>query len=241
MSMEWIKDHRSTILTVASAVGVVATGIMAARSQMKVDQILMDEEKPAKKKIVKAYAPAVAVGAATVGVIIASAVTSSEEKKKLTKLLLATEASFTAYRNYVRNVDEELDAKAMEVAKERVKVIERVEVKEVPNKITIVEPFTKMEFTIDEVDFWCGLNETNKFLAQHGYAEYGDFLDNIGYFRIEGTEDLFWDMEYLCEELGCVYIDADLYPRPDGKYDIGFEMAPSLAQKENACLTNNIL
>lgn len=234
---EFVQEHRSDILSVAAGIGVITTGVLSARSQMKVDELLMNENvKPTKKQIIKSYAPAVISGAITIGCVAAADVMSNEDKKALTKMLLTTEAAFGAYRNYIKKNDPELDRQASESAKERVKTIEQIKEVQVPNRITIVEPFTNVEFTIDETDFWVGLNETNRYLAQFGFASYGDFLEHIGYFRIEGTDDLYWDMEYLCEESGYVYINLDLVPYKNdpSKYTIMFDLKPSISQKENA-------
>lgn len=93
---------KSIVLSCIAGIGVVATGLLSAKSALKAEKLETKKEKAI------AYIPAVASGCATLVCIGASTYISGEEIAALTVACAATAQKFANYRKAVReNVSEE--------------------------------------------------------------------------------------------------------------------------------------
>lgn len=125
----FLKRNGSTILTVAGAVGVVATAVMAVKATPKAMTLLelAEEEKGeelTKTEIFKtaapAYIPAAATGVSTIACIFGANVLNKRQQAALTSAYALLDSSYKEYKNKVKELHgEEADAEIKtEIAKD---------------------------------------------------------------------------------------------------------------------------
>ena len=193
------------ILTGVACVGVVATGVLAAKGGVKAhrecvlekyrknqgeqedDKIIELTKKEKFQCSWKAYVPAVAVGAITVGTIIFGEVTHVKTEKSLMAAAAMSTALLERYEQVVR---ERTDA---EVAKEiREEVIsevtgdmmkgfsEDVHTSYSDNKMLCYDPYTETFFRATQIELLNGEIEVNKTLMNGGGTSCAQFLSMFG-------------------------------------------------------------
>lgn len=105
MGIRFVKPtakQKSLILSVLAGIGVIATGVVSAKCAKKTS------EEDTKLEKAKTYAPAAAVGAATIGCIALSTYISGEEITAVTAAAVAIGQKFSNYKKAVKeNTTEE--------------------------------------------------------------------------------------------------------------------------------------
>lgn len=237
MKIKW-----DVVATIIGCIGVPTTGILACRSQMKVDEILFNkpEEEPVnKKEIVKQYLPAVISGAVTIGAIIFAEAKNSSEKKFLSKALLASEAGFGAYRNYISGQSTQLDNEAMACAeKAKSGIMSDAEYAQVRKftEMTIYEPITKEFINIPEADFYHSLLDINRTFAETAYVSLDAWIMKLKGVHIPGADEVGWDADIVWNTTGEYTLDFCLIPDVVNGiecYRIEYNHDPSTLDYEN--------
>lgn len=101
------------ILAIASSIGVAATTILAVKSTPKAEKVinelkekgeLKDQKIEVAKKVIPIYAPALAVGMATITSVVASTVISKKTEASLSAAALLLEQGYKKYQGKVKDV-----------------------------------------------------------------------------------------------------------------------------------------
>lgn len=168
---------KSVVLSVIAGIGVVATGFLSARGVRKA------ADKETRKEKVIAYAPAVAVGAATIGCIAGSTYISTEEIAMVTATCAAIGQRFADYKKSVEEVatDEErkqIDISFYEKEIERLEheLAEREHPRDDDDWCTFVDSYSGYTFKapLEQVEY--GLKEAMDLYDEQGFLHWGDIF-----------------------------------------------------------------
>lgn len=194
---EAIEKILPTLLSVAAAVGVGATAILAARGHKRATDILAEHELPEdapKKEVIKEvakltwkeYAPAVGVGAVTVGMIFASNGMHLEKEAALVGLVgvLGSRVKYMDREVIKRYGKEALDAIRHDILDDEVKdhadKLEKVVRKKHKDTDGVYyDPFTNQFFWSNEEDILKSLNVVNEAINNNESISLADFLLEI--------------------------------------------------------------
>jgi len=113
---DWLKTNAPTILTVIGCVGTVVTGGLAIRAGLKIADICAEteeDEKPCKKKIIKACIPAAAACVVSIGCNAGADILNRGQKSDLLAMCAVIGSSYSGYRQevikrYGAEVDKEI-------------------------------------------------------------------------------------------------------------------------------------
>ena len=109
----YLKYNSSTILSIISIVGVVATSVMTAKATIKAFEIVNEAECEKKKSLTKkeivvlagpSYFPAILVGASTIACILGANVLNKKQQALLSSAYAFANASFKEYKNKVKEL-----------------------------------------------------------------------------------------------------------------------------------------
>lgn len=245
------KKHSPAILVTAGIVGVVASTVMACKATTKLDETLdtdkkdIDDirsdaeagvltEKEAKKelttaymkaggKVVKLYAPAVAVGAISIGSIVASHGIMSKRNAAISAAYAVVNQGFKDYRKRVKErfgdrVDYELKNN---ITQEQIKVLETDEngnIKEEVKTVDVLRTGTNMEYSdyarcFDETNpYYQKSQEYNLMFLKSRQAYANDKLRISGYLFLNDVyEMLGFPKTPYGQVMGWVYNSKDEY------------------------------
>lgn len=185
--MLWIKRNASTILTCVSAVGVVATTIMAVKATPKAVQLLEKAKKEKDdeltnleviKTVAPVYIPTVLTGAATVACIFGANILNKRNQAALMSAYGLLDATYKDYKNKVKEVyGEEADSKVNEeIAKDK---YDGTVVTEEGN-VLFYDEFSKRYFEstlykVQEAEY-----RLNRDLIMRDYAYLNEFYEYLG-------------------------------------------------------------
>ena len=174
--------QKSLVLSVLAGIGVAATGIVSAKCARRVDDL-----DTVKEKVVK-YAPAIAVGGATIGCIAASTYISHEEIAAVTAACVALGQKFSDYKKSVERVvtEEQLgqidrDFYEREIERLEQELAEREHPTDDDDTSTFVDAFTGYTFKANKDDVLRGISEANKLYKEQEFLPWCDvfyFLNN---------------------------------------------------------------
>lgn len=191
-----IKNNLPSILAFGAAIGVVATGVLAARAHVKATDILKEaefpEESEPKERVVEAvkltwktYAPAVVVGGATIGLIFGS--NGSHLKKEA-----ALVGVISIVGSRLKNMDLEVLKKYGQEEFEEIQ--KRIIDSEIKDQKDRIEAMSKHQHPTDSDEgvfyepstddlFWASTDQIdivetrlNAMIQQDGYATFADYL-----------------------------------------------------------------
>lgn len=109
----YLKQHSSTILTCISAVGVIATSLLTAKTTIKVFEIVNEEECEMKRDLTKkelvavaapVYIPAIIMGASTIACIFGANILNKKQKALLSSAYMLANNSFKEYKNKLKEL-----------------------------------------------------------------------------------------------------------------------------------------
>ena len=186
-----LKKHSPAILVTAGVVGVVASTVMACKATTKLDETLdvdrkdiedihadmqagiLDEKEGKKElvtaymkasgKVIKLYAPAVAVGTLSIGSIVASHGIMSKRNAAISAAYAVVNSGFKDYRKRVKErfgdrVDYELKNNITQEEIKTVETDEKGNTKEVTKKVDVVTTQDDYEYSTYARCF-CELND----------------------------------------------------------------------------------
>lgn len=226
-AMIFCRQHKSTILSVASAVGVVATGVLSARGGIKAEKILSEEEAfsfsertntvtmPAPKwkkavKLIPALLPPVLAAAGTIALIFFNDAQNRQAQAALAGAYALMAKKLADYKAEVKDIfGEEADRK----------VEDAIAVKRLENNDILAEEHAedaKLWYDhFSERWFWATGEEVSdaeffadRIFRMRGYLTLNDFYNLVpGLSPIPEGDEIGWD-EYVGEVCyGYTWID----------------------------------
>ena len=109
----YLQHNSSTILTVVSAVGVVATSVMTAKATIKAFELINEAECEKKRELSKkeivvlagpSYFPAILVGASTIACLFGANILNKKQQAMLSSAYAIASTSFKEYKNKVKEL-----------------------------------------------------------------------------------------------------------------------------------------
>lgn len=156
------KSRISTILTIVSTLGVVATAVTAAKNTPKAKAIIEKAEKDKGESLTKiekikvaapAYIPTVVVGATTIACIFGANVLNKQTQASMASAYALLNASYKEYRRKVEDIyGEGSDNKVMQQV--TVDEYEETLIEEIPEGELLFFDFNSMQYftaTLDDV------------------------------------------------------------------------------------------
>lgn len=188
-SKVFLKKNASTILTCVGATGVVATGVMAAKSTPKALLLLEEAEKSKGKELTKvekvkvaapAYIPAALVGVSTIACIFGANVLNKRQQAALMSAYALLDNSYRDYKNKVNelfgeNADQEVRA---EIAKDKY-VDESIQLKD-DNKQLYYDDYSGRYFEATAETLLRAENYVNRTLADTAGVFLNEFYEHVG-------------------------------------------------------------
>lgn len=188
--LSFIKKNAPTILTILGSIGVVGTGVLAAKAGRKA-KIVCHSKKETVQNYVKSYTPAILVGASTIACIIGSHVISKNQQASLFSAYVMLNNAYLEFREKAKEVYGE-DAES-NISKEMAKDKYDSSIwkdKGVDTQLFYLDTYGYFESTIEQVlqaeyllnkqfkdEGWCNINDL------HGY---------LGLERVDGGEYQAW-------------------------------------------------
>lgn len=228
-----IGDNAPTILSALGAVGVVSTGVLAAKAapaaKKEVDLDILNNGEP-KTKLESAgrkikvtwrlYAPAVVAGSCA---IICIAMAQHENLKRQAALIGAYSISSEAFKDYREKAEEALGKKKSgeinsELAAEQTAKNPRTE-----NNTVILSNGTSRiydSYTMQYIENGSleavrkAVNDYNQHLIAHGYADLNTFFDYVGF------KNTIFGSEFGFKDNRLMEMDYDPYLDEDGRAGI---------------------
>lgn len=228
-AMIFCRQHKSTILSVASAVGVVATGVLSAKGGIKAEKILSEEDAfsfsertntvtmPAPKwkkavKLISALLPPVLTAAGTIALIFFNDAQNRQAQAALAGAYALMAKKLADYKAEVKDIfGEEADRKVEDAI-----AVKRLE----DNDILAEEHAEDAKLWYDHFSerwFWATYEEVsdaeffaNRIFRMQGYLTLNDFYNLVpGLSPIPEGDEIGWD-EYVGEVCyGYTWIDFE--------------------------------
>lgn len=235
---KYVVDNAPKMMTSFGVVGVISTSVLAARGGLKAHQILLEadahrvaearsnqEEAPelTRKEIVlltwKCYAPAVGMGALTIGSIFFSHRIGSRRAAGLAAAYSLSERAFSEYREkIVEKLGPKKEQSARdEVAQDRVNrnpisqtQKEMIFLGKKNGEILCFDKFGGRYFMTSVEEINKAVNEVNHLVIHNDQARLTDFYHRIGLPETTYSEEVGWDTDNLLEvEMSTTLSDED--------------------------------
>lgn len=210
----FFKRNGSTILTCIGAVGVVATGVAAAKATPKA-MMLLEEAKEEKgeelttvQKVIvagPAYIPAIAIGVSTIACIFGANILNKRQQAALMSAYAVLDSSYKQYRVKVNELlGEEADKEIKgEIAKDGIDKEKRPS----DGKQLFFDFFSMQYFESTLADVFYAEYEFNKLFADRGYASLNELYKMLGVGLVEYGEEFGWSYEAGGAFYGYSWID----------------------------------
>lgn len=113
ISKLYLKNHSATVLTIAGAVGVVATSVMTARATIKAIEDINEAECEKKEELTKMeivkvtglhYIPPILVGASTIACIFGANILNKQQQAALMSAYALVDNSFKEYKEKLKEL-----------------------------------------------------------------------------------------------------------------------------------------
>lgn len=200
----YLKRNSSTILTVIAAVGVVATGVMAADASPKAKLLLEDAEKKKGEELSKsetiiaaapAYIPVIVMGASTIACIFGANVLNRRNQAALSSAYALINEYHKEYRNklielYGKEADEEI-RNAM--ARERCD-FHQIGLDAPDDKVIFYEELSGESILCYEREIMDAEYHLNRNFVMRGYVSLNDFYEFLGIPKTVYGEAVGWSM-----------------------------------------------
>lgn len=201
-----VKRNAPVILSTVGAVGVVATGVMAAKATPKA-LILLQQAKEEKNEELKtyekvitvapAYIPATLVGVSTIACIFGAHVLNKKQQAALMSAYALLNTSYQDYKNKTKEVLGEAGEKEIrtELAKDKAK---EQEVKdEDDGKNLFYDEYSKRYFRATNEAILRAEYELNKEVTTNFYATLNEYYDMIGLDKIDSGDSIGWSSSQM--------------------------------------------
>lgn len=223
-STSYLRRSSPTILTCASAVGVVATAVMAVRATPKAI-ILLEEAKDdkgedlTKLEIVRTagpvYIPAALIGLSTIACIIGIKVLSKRNQASLASAYALLSESYQRYRKAANTIyGYDADSKIVAQMAKEVYVhadgysVYSSDLDADSEKILCYDLFSKRYFTTTMAAVINAQYHINRNLCLRGYSNLNEFYEFLGIEKIDYGDEIGWSMDELMEG-GIMWLDFD--------------------------------
>lgn len=211
----WFKRNSATILTIAGAVGVVATTVVAIKATPKALRAVEEAEKEKGEELTKtekvivaapAYIPTAVIGTASIVCILSANILNKRSQAALTSAYALLDTSYREYKNKVVDLygEEASDLVREEVAKDR---YEGIEHDENDGKNLFYDEFSKRYFRATNETVLRAEYEMNRILNEVGGASLNDFYDLVGLDPVDYGEFIGWSSAQMYE----MYWESWLY------------------------------
>lgn len=223
-STSYLRRASPTILTCVSAVGVVATAVMAVRATPKAI-ILLEEAKDdkgedlTKLEIVRTagpvYIPAALIGLSTITCIIGMEMLSKRKQASLASAYALLSESYQRYRKAANTIyGDDADSKIVAQMAKEVCVhadgysVYSPDLDADSEKILCYDLFSQRYFTSTMAAVINAQYHVNRNLCLRGYSSINEFYEFLGIEKIEPGDDIGWSMNELMEG-GIMWLDFD--------------------------------
>lgn len=223
-STSYLRRSSPTILTCVSAVGVVATAVMAVKATPKAI-ILLEEAKDdkgedlTKLEIVQTaghvYIPAVLIGLSTITCIIGIKVLSKRNQASLASAYALLRESYQRYKKAANTIyGEDADSKIVAQMGKEVYVhadgyyVYSSNLDADSEKILCYDLFSKRYFTTTMAAVINAQYHINRNLCLRGYSNLNEFYEFLGIEKIDYGDEIGWSMDELIEG-GIAWLDFD--------------------------------
>lgn len=220
----YLRRSSPTILTCVSAVGVVATAVMAVKATPKAI-ILLEEAKDdkgedlTKLEIVRTaglvYIPAALIGLSTITCIIGIKVLSKRNQASLASAYALLSDSYRRYRKAANTIyGEDADSKiASQMAKEVYVHADGYSVYSSDldadsEKILCYDLFSRRYFEATMAAVINAQYHVNRNLCLRGYSDLNEFYEFLGIEKIDYGDEIGWSIDELMEG-GIMWLDFD--------------------------------
>lgn len=197
-----------TVLTLASAVGVIATSVCAVKVTPKAIKLLEDEEKKkgeqltAVDKIITVgpvYIPPIIIGASTIICVFGANILSKKSQATLLAGYELAKNSFNEYRNTLIELKgEEVDQEVRDNIMRTHADVHITDLDKPDQKIKFVETYSGQEFYAYEREVMDAEYHLNRNFCLRGYATFNEFAEFLGIKPIANGDRMMWavDDEY---------------------------------------------
>lgn len=219
----FIKCNKSTILTYTSVVGVIATGIFAAKGTTTAISRIEAAKKEKGEELTKteivinaapAYIPAIAVGATTIACMLSANVLSKKSQASLTSAYALLNEYHKEYRNKLieihgKEADEEI---RNAIARSRCD-FHQIGLDIPDDKVIFYDEISGESICCYEREIMDAEYHLNRNFVMRGYASLNEFYEFLGLPQTDYGESVGWSYSY-----GYSWIDFEhrLIDRDDG-------------------------
>lgn len=202
----FMKRHGPTVLTWASAAGVIGTTVAAVAATPKALRIIEKEEQDKGEKltpleVIKAaghvYIPSILIGASTIACIFGANVLNKRQQAALTTLYSLADSAYKSYREKTKEIaGEDTDREVVRsIAEDNYNASDIMGKQEGEN----------VYFDFYSLQYFCATPEVvaaaekyvNDTLHTRGYATLADFYSALGLTTWETDQDLGWSIRSL--------------------------------------------
>lgn len=194
-----------TILTLASAVGVIATSITAVKVTPKAIKLLKEEEEQRGEPLTNVdkiltvgplYIPPIILGVSTIMCILGANALNKKSQATLLAGYELTKNSFKEYRDTLielkgEEVDREIRDNIMRAHSE----IHITDLNQPDQKIKFVESYSGQEFFAYEREVMDAEYHLNRNFCLRGYATINEFAEFLGIKPISSDDRIMWAVE----------------------------------------------
>lgn len=213
--MFW-KKNGSTILTVAGAIGVAGTTVLAVKATPKAMRLLEEAKEQKGEKLTKvetikvagpAYIPTVLVGAGSIACIFGANVLNKRQQASLMSAYALLDSSYKEYKEKVKVVHGEDGEKTVrtEVAKDHYN--EEDVLNEDDGKQLFYDEFSQRYFRASNETVLSAEYAINKIIAEDCYATLNELYDLFEIDGIDGGDDIGWSSAQMFDMYWSSWID----------------------------------
>lgn len=227
--MQKVKISKSTILTVAASMGVIATTVAAIRATPKAVRLLKEAELEKGESLTKleivrvsapTYMPSILLGVSTIVCIFEANALNQRKQVSLMSAYAMLNESYKQYRKsagmvYGEDADDKIHA---EMAKDAMVAscdwgyqIYNMDMDPESERLLFYDLSSKKYFRTTMAAVLNAQYHTNRNLALRGDCTLNEYLSFLGVDGIDGGERVGWDISYMIEELDCYWLDFDNY------------------------------
>lgn len=223
-----IKRESPVILGAIGAVGVILTAVMTAKATPKAEIRILDKEDEKNAPLTKVeamvavapvYAPAIAIGSATIACIVASTILNNRQKMALSSAYILLDQSYKKYKDKIITLfgeDASRDAER-EVTKDSIESLRKVETPSSDEVLIFYEKHRNELFERTLVEVKDAEYQLNKKFITTGRVSLNDFYEFLGLDAIEEGEVLGWNVDLIESQEDCwIDFEHDLIKTNDG-------------------------
>ena len=212
----YIKKNASTILTVASATGVVVTTVMAVRATPKALALLEEaaEEKGEGLTLLEkvnvagpVYIPTVLVGASTIACIFGANTLNKHQQAALASAYALLDSSYKDYKEKVKELyGDDANVKVREeLAKDNFD--EAALIKATGDELLYYDEFSGRYFNATPAKVQYAQYNLNRDIQLQGYASLNDYYEYLGIDPIDSGDAFGWTESRNREEYWQAWVD----------------------------------